>query len=411
VDADRRAAIIDGIVAEIRERYIFPDVAAKMSDHIHKRAEAGAYDDITSLAEFTRRLTADLVSISHDEHLEVVVYEARKGSEQTAEEDRWARYVEDMRNINYGFTKLERLPGNVGYLDLRCFVYPSIAGQTAVGAMSFLAGTDAVIVDLRHNDGGRDEMIQLILSYFFEEPVHLSTEDYRGRQTQRQCWTLPYVTGPKLADVPLFILIGPNTYSAAEGFAYYAQALQRATIVGENTIGAAHATHSFFLPELKLRLNIPVGRDICPITGTDWEGTGVKPGIEVPAEQALQVAHAKVLEILLDNETAETRRYALQWALDGIRTRHHPASLTEAELERYVGVYGPRRIELEDGRLIYQREGRTPFKLIPMGSHAFMLEGLDYFRIRFELSDSGTASRLVGLYQDGRQDFSDRTDS
>jgi C-terminal processing protease CtpA/Prc len=411
LDADRRAAIIEGVAAEIRERYIFPDIAETMSKHIHKRAEAGAYNDITSLAEFTRRLTTDLVSASQNEHLEVLVYEDRNGGQQTAEQDRWDHYVEDMRYLNYGFTKLERLAGNVGCLELRQFVYPSIAGRTAVGAMSFLAGTDAVIIDLRQNDGGRDEMIQLILTYFFEAPVHLSTSDYRGRETQGQCWTLPYVPDPRMTDVPLFVLIGRHTYSAAEGFAYYTQALRRATLIGEKTVGAAHSTHSFFLPDLKIKLCIPVGGDISPVTGTDWEGTGVKPDIEVPGDQALRIAHAKALEVLLKSETAEPRRYALQWALDGIRAQCHPVSLAKAELERYEGTYGPRSIRLAGDRLVNQREGRTAFNLIPMGNHTFMLEGLDYFRIRFELSDSGRAARLVGLYEDGRQDSSDRTGS
>ena len=38
--------------------------------------------------------------------------------------------------------------------------------------MNFLANCDAVIFDLRYNGGGYAEMVQLILSYLFDEPVH-----------------------------------------------------------------------------------------------------------------------------------------------------------------------------------------------------------------------------------------------
>ena len=43
---------------------------------------------------------------------------------------------------------------------------------------------------------------------------------------------------------------------------------------------------------------IPVGRTFDPDTGESWEGTGVKPDVEVPADkaldEALKLAGAKV---------------------------------------------------------------------------------------------------------------------
>jgi len=44
-----------------------------------------------------------------------------------------------------------------------------------------------------------------------------------------------------------------------------------------------------------IRISIPFGQAINPITGTNWEGTGVKPDIETSANMALEVAieHAK----------------------------------------------------------------------------------------------------------------------
>ena len=41
---------------------------------------------------------------------------------------------------------------------------------------------------------------------------------------------------------------------------------------------------------------VPTGRAISPITKTNWEGTGVKPDIEVPADQALLVARLTAMK-------------------------------------------------------------------------------------------------------------------
>ena len=47
-------------------------------------------------------------------------------------------------------------------------------------------------------------------------------------------------------------------------------------------------------------MSIPFGRAINPDTGTNWEGTGVKPHIEVPAREALDRAYEAALKKLLD---------------------------------------------------------------------------------------------------------------
>lgn len=56
------------------------------------------------------------------------------------------RFLAFMKSINFGFEKVQRLSGNVGYLDLRGFMDAGLGGDTVVAAMNFLANTDALII-------------------------------------------------------------------------------------------------------------------------------------------------------------------------------------------------------------------------------------------------------------------------
>src|SRR3546814_15104233 len=75
----------------------------------------------------------------------------------------------------------------------------------------------------------------------------------------------------------------------AEAVAYSLQALGRATIVGETTGGGAHPFEYRRVHE-HFAVDLPEGKSINPVTGTNWQGTGVKPDVEVPAGQALDTA-------------------------------------------------------------------------------------------------------------------------
>lgn len=59
----------------------------------------------------------------------------------------------EARLDNFGVHKLERLPGNVGYIDIHYFHRPAWGGDTVIPAMDFLAHTQAMIIDLRQCTG------------------------------------------------------------------------------------------------------------------------------------------------------------------------------------------------------------------------------------------------------------------
>ncbi len=412
LDADKRSAIVDRIAEALQEVYVFPDVAQEMDDHIHQQLAEGAYDDLDSLPAFTEQLTEDLRSISHDLHLRVGAIPPRDiTAEQTIdEEDQRRRQQLFARAANYGFQQLEILPGNVGYLELRGF-FPAVhGGATAVAAMNYLANTDALIIDLRQNGGGSPSMIQLISSYFFDEPVHLNSFYVRREDKYDQFWTQAHVNGPKMVDTPIWVLTSGRTFSAAEEFTYNLKNLERATIVGETTGGGAHPVDGHTFPELGVQMSLPFGRAVNPITGTNWEGTGIEPHIAVETDKALFVAHRDALAKLRDeNEDPDWKNF-LSWAIESVEIDIDPVVVDAEVLPDYVGDYGPRKVRLVDGALTYQRGDGPTYRLVPMSGERFALDGYDRFRIRFERDSSGRVVTLVGLYQDGREEPSQRSD-
>jgi C-terminal processing protease CtpA/Prc len=80
-----------------------------------------------------------------------------------------------------------------------------------------------------------------------------------------------------------------QTFSAAEDFSYSLRNLKRATLIGETTLGGAHETKIEPI-DAYFSVSVPFARSISPITGTNWEGTGIEPDVNVAADEALDVA-------------------------------------------------------------------------------------------------------------------------
>jgi hypothetical protein len=404
LNARTQGAIIDSISAALDEVYIFPDVAEKMKTYIRTQYEDNAYRDISSTAAFADRLTEDLRSVSNDAHLKVEFhpdeyFAADESGSMTDEQ--MQEWNDEQAHENFGFTKVERLPGNIGYVQMRGFYEVDRAGPTAIAAMNFLAHCDAIIFDLRLTLGGWPSMIQLLASYFFDQPVQLSSFYIRTADKEVQFWTQLHISGPRMADAKLYILTSRQTPSAAEAFAYDLKHLGRATIIGETTSGAAHPAQEHPFPYLNIAVSIPYGRPISPITGTNWEGTGVEPHMRVPAEDALDVAHLEALKALLHEEDNEKNKASLEWAIQGIEARLNPVLLTAEEMQPYVGTYGVRSIFIKDGELYYQRAGRQEYLLVPMGNDLFRLEGMEVLRIKFTRDKANTISEMTTLTEDG----------
>jgi retinol-binding protein 3 len=305
VTPELRSKVIEGALRRLKAAYVFPEVAKKMDEAVQARVTRKEYDDVTSAKQLAQMLTDHLQAVSHDKHLRVNYLaggrpEMMHGKPGAGEREKMREFA---ATRNFGFEKIERLEGNIGYLDLRGFMSAEMAGETCAAAMNFLANSDALILDLRKNGGGSPAMVALLCSYLFpaEPVVHLNDLYMRPENSTHQWWTLPYVPGKRFVRKPAYVLTSKRTFSAAEECTYNLQKLDRATIVGETTGGGAHPGGPQPIID-KFVIWVPVGRAINPVSKTNWEGTGVKPDIEVPAELALKTAQIEALKKLQEKK-------------------------------------------------------------------------------------------------------------
>lgn len=283
LDSAARTRVIDRVTRVLNDSYVFPETAQKMSAVLRKRKTSREYRSIRDGREFARQLTADLREVSHDKHLEVrfsyVVLPPDLSKRNPGDESK------QLAAVNCGFEKAEHLWPNVGYLKLDVFADTQICARTGSAAMNFVADSDALIIDLRDNHGGGG-MVEFIASYLFAERTHLDDTFSRTRNATEEIWTSPEVPGKKFIGKPVFVLTSQQTFSAAEYFVNVLKNLQRATLIGEPTGGGSHMVDIMRIDD-HFSMRVPSGR---PITKTDWEGTGVAPDVQVPADQALDVA-------------------------------------------------------------------------------------------------------------------------
>lgn len=319
---DDRAAVIEAAIATL-DHYVFPEVAARLQTGLRDRLAAGSYDDITTPAQLAERLTVELQQESGDRQLRLhhsphplpdLDPDARLSAAALAEE----RHHSSLRNFD--LNTVERLQGNIGYLQLYGFEPPEFAGDTLAAALQFLAHTQALIIDLRRNRGGSPAMVALLCSYLLPAYplVHLNDLYWRPDDSTRQWWTVPHVPAPRYLDRPVYLLTSQDTFSAAEEFAYNLRVLNRVKVIGEHTAGGAHPGRGYRLSD-HFWLFVPTGRAINPTTGTNWADTGVIPDVKVPSELALLTAHLMALNALLETQP------------DGAHFRELQHTLTQVE--------------------------------------------------------------------------------
>lgn len=406
--SDDQKKIINTICEKLDEIHAFPEYNLEICNGLKKNFEDGKYSKFTTVQTFADQLDNDLGILRDDKHLGIF-YDPQMANEIESENNKGEetgyltpQMIEEERQKNFGFKELKILNGNIGYMDLRIFFPPKYAGETAVSAMKYFSNCDALIIDLRNNGGGWDEMVTFLMSYFFntEESVPLSTSYSRYEEEYYQSSILSYVPGKLFIDIPVFILISRSTFSGAEAFSHYMKHFNKATLVGEKTRGGQNPVEIQSVG-YGLIMFIPSWKLISSVSNSGWEGVGVKPDIEVDANDALRVAHLKALDDLIKSEEDEKEKNRYNWIIDGLNARNNPVSVNDSILKKYAGKYGSKTIYFEKGDLYYQYGDRSKMRMTPVSENYFMVNVYDYMRVRF-LIENDSVVGIEQVYNDGR---------
>lgn len=393
-----RLEVVDRVATLVDQHFVVADSASVIADHLRDRADAGAFDSAGTLSDLAALLTSEMQAASGDWHMSVRLDPAladRLGAEDPHRQAEARRLTEEReRRANYHVHAAERLEGNVGYLRLGMLSGFPEAFRLVEHGLALLQHTDAMILDLRDVPGGSAALANFLISHFTEPDVPSLAIQSRetGETTHRH--TLAEVPGPRRPDVPLYVLVSGRSASAAEDVPFVLQNLSRATIVGETTRGAGRNNRHFDVG-YGLVASISVTRVFDPAMQREWEGTGVKPDIEVSADQALDAAllHARravadrgsdPLEPCQGNPTGE---YALTALLDG-----HEVEAT-LEIEEIAGVYHGRLEAPRLPPLRFWRACRTGDRMVLDG------ENLSGGTLRLDVRFQGDA--FVGEWHAG----------
>ena len=400
-----RRAVVDTVAVSLERFFAVADTGRLIAEHLRRRLASGAYDKLVNPALFAEAISADMKAINGDKHLALgfrtpgpalppgttrlpplpVSAPAPGGGNVPPQ------MLLNAQRQNFSLGRLEVLPGNVGYLEIRGFSGLPQAREHLVNALRYVQHTDALIIDVRDHIGGSADLSNFLISHFTgADTLPALHVIVRGADQQFTRYTMRDVPGPRRPDVPVYILTSRGTVSAGEDFAFVMKNLGRATIVGEPTAGAGRNNPAFDVGH-GFQASISISRVTDPKTGAEWEGTGVIPHVAVPPRGALEAAQVRALRALADKESNPAVRAQQLGALEVAEAALKPRVVPAAKLRAYEGIYGGERtITVEQGKLVYRRlPDRLGQQMVPLTDSTFAVGAL-----RFTFERAGTSFRL-----------------
>jgi hypothetical protein len=376
----------------VEQHYVLPDRRLTIAKALQQGLRSGHYD-VADANVLTARLNEDLLTASHDHHLNIRFdpnEAGRVGARQGDEVRSGPEWERDAQMRNHGIITMRMIPGNIRYIAYDNFVWTGPKSAAAIDtAMDFLRDGDAAILDLRFNGGGSPQAVEYLASYFLPAGRPLARFELEGRRDAESSTTLVTLGGERLVGKPLYVIIGPGTASAAEEFAAHVAGYRFGELVGAKTLGAAYRNDLFGIGR-GFVFSVSVGRPVLASTGGDWEGKGITPTIAVDPDKAQDVAIAHALRKLAAVAPPQQRTEYLARA-DTLWARGFPAP-QPLPLTAYVGAFGERTITLQNGQLIYERKGGIRSPLVPISSNRFGLDEDPFTHVLFVVNGSAVTS-------------------
>ena len=393
-------AVVETIADQIAARYFDPAKGERLATELKAEAARGAYDRYAAPLDLAQALTVRLKP--QDSHFNVTWSAEPPASGAQAGPRPPQGPQESDRRQNFGFRGVEVLPGNVAVINMGFFAHfqsPDAPAKAAAdAAMTLASGADAVIFDLRDNGGGSPAMVGYLVGHFVQEGANIYNT-FKSRGPDRfETPPEPPKTGRRL-ETPVYVLVSGRTASAAESFSYTLQQAKRATIVGEATAGGANPGALTPVGD-GFAVFVSGGSPVNPISGRNWEGTGVIPDVVARPGEALVKAQQLALSKVVEGQGSALAKAEAKWALEALSPG---AAVPAKALADYAGGYGVRSVKVDGGRLVVAHERRPPVALKPLGKDIFAIEGMNVpMRVTFDRDAAGKITGMVQSTSDGR---------
>lgn len=397
LDHEAQQQVVSRLEAALQQNYVFPDRVPAISAELDRRVQSGPVES----APFAASLAQGLVKATNDQHFSVAFdpdevaadRRAKASGDETTPEQR-----DSEREANFGFRDARRLDGGLAYIRFDFFADPQYAQDTVVGAMRFAEGAKGLIIDLRYNNGGVLETAQFLMSYLYPAGKEQKFFDYfynkDGVRVERSQWSLAAVPGERSGSMPVVVLTGSTSFSAAEWMAFSLQKLGRATLIGERTAGGAHPVTRVPIDD-RFMLQVPIGQIRDPVNGQDFEGVGVAPDIAIPASEALLAAQKFLLQ-----KRAEAGDADAKWAMVPIEFAISGGLSSSTDMDEAVGAYEGRTLVRTRTGLAYHWRDHSVLALDPIGKDLFAVQGTDDYR--FHLArENGAVTGLERVFKSG----------
>ncbi len=206
------------------------------------------------------------------------------------------------------------LQDSIAYIEINSFAVEGRADSLFERLLPSLEKFKGVVIDLRYNGGGDDGVAFTILKHFIRDTVivgaasvtrnhdpylkaigrYVNIADTAGDKMKKEAWLLyngyavynqpgvgrsAIAANTKRLAVPLVVLTGHNTASAAEDFLIAADNQKHIVRIGESTNGSTGMPYRFDLPGGG-SARICIKKDMYP-DGREFVGKGIQPDIRV----------------------------------------------------------------------------------------------------------------------------------
>lgn len=184
-------------------------------------------------------------------------------------------------HFSYGW-----LRDSIGYFHFREFKDLEYTKQVMDSIMNYFSNSKALIVDVRGNMGGDDDIGKLIADYFTDKKRKYMISSYKDGPkhndfTEKRIW---YLEPNELNtyNKPVILLTDNTSFSEAEIFAMAMREIPNVKIVGDNTSGAYADSEWRTLP-CKWDICIPYSLHTDK-NGFCWEGIGIPPDYRIKTD-------------------------------------------------------------------------------------------------------------------------------